>query len=79
MAEKRLELVLCNQDRAVCILFLLVLLLVETNLIPKKRRDKKNLVSFPNFSGGKVVFILLTEVITLYIELSVVHIWEMSF
>ena len=57
LAEDYLEFVSRDQDRAVYILLLLVLLLVGTNSVSEKKRDKKNLVSPPSSSVGKVVFI----------------------
>lgn len=47
---------------------------MEANLIPKKRRNKKNFVSTFNSSGGKVIFTLLTEVIAFYMRFATVHV-----
>ena len=77
--EECLKLVLRDRDKAVYVLFSLVLLPAKTNPVLKKGYNKKNLVSPPSSSSNKIVLILLTEVIILYVELSVIHVWEMSF
>ena len=72
--EERLELVPGDRDTAVCILFLLELLLAEANPVPKEGSSKRNLVSAPSSSSRKVIFILLTKVVIFHVEFSAVHI-----
>lgn len=79
LADKCLELILHDQDKAICVLLPLVLLSTEVNLAVEERHGKKNLVSFPSSSGSKVVFRLLTEVVAFYIELSIVYVQRTSF
>lgn len=67
-----LKLVSYDRDRAVCVLLSLALLLMEADVVPKEGFSKKNLVSAFSSNGGKVIFILLTEVITFYVGLTVV-------
>ena len=73
-AEKYLELVLRDRDKAVYILFLLILLLAKTDLILKERHNKENLVNNFNFSNGKVILTLLIKVVAFYIEFTVGHV-----
>ena len=42
-----------------------MLLLIKVNLILKKKRRKRNLIWFDGSCNGKIVLILLTEVIAL--------------
>lgn len=49
---------------------------MKVDSIPKKRNCKWDLFWPASFNGGKIVFILLTEVITLYIRLIVIDIRE---
>ena len=76
MAEKCLKLILRDQNRAICIMFLLVLLLAEANPVPKEKHSKKNPVSPHSSSDSKIVFTLLTKIIVVYIRLSVIYIWK---
>lgn len=57
---------------------LLILLPIEADPVPKKRRAKKNLVSPHSFNDSKVVFSLLTEVVAVYMGFSVIYVWEMD-
>ena len=77
--RKCLELVSGHLGSAVGVVFLLVLLLAEADLVLKKKRSKGNLVNPLNSSGDKVVFTLLTKVVGLYIRLSALHIWRTGF
>lgn len=51
--EERLELLLCDQDKAVYVLLPLILLLAEANPVLKKKRGKKNLVSLSTLTVAK--------------------------
>lgn len=79
MVEKYLKLDPYDQNRAVYILLLLVLLLVKTYPVLEEKYDKKNLVSPPSFSDSKVVYTLLIEVVALHIGLSAIHVWRTGF
>lgn len=74
LTKKRIELISHNQNRAFCVLFLLVLLLAETDPILKEKHGKKNSMSSLSSNSSKIVFILLIKVIALYIELFVVYV-----
>lgn len=74
LAEERLKLVTHNQDKAVYVLLPLVLLLMKADPVLEERRSKRNLVTPFCYNNGKVVFILLTEVVLLYVELFAIHI-----
>ena len=73
--DKRLEHIPRDWDRAIYVLLPLVLLPAETDLVPKERRSKKNLSRSCNFSDSKIVLILLTEVLAVYVGLFAVHVW----
>lgn len=74
LAKECFELVPRDRDRAVYILSLLILLPPEANLIPDERHGKKNLVSPRSSNNRTIVVTLLTEVVTIYIRLSAVHV-----
>ena len=74
MVEECLELVPYDWDRAICVLFLLVLLPVETDPVPEERCGKKNLSKPCSSSSSKVVLILLTKVVAVHVELSMVYV-----
>lgn len=78
-AKEGLKLILRDRDRAIYILFLLKLLLLEADPVREKRCNKKNLVSLLSSSGGKMVLKLLTKVITFYVGLSAVHVYNTGF
>ena len=78
-AKERLVLVLGDRNSADGVLFLVVLLLAETGLVPKQERGKGNLVSPPCFSGGKVILKLLAEVLALHVGLFLIHVRETGF
>lgn len=77
-AEECFKLVLRNRDRVICILFLLVLLSAEANLILKKRHNKKDLVSALGSSSGKVIFVLLTKVKTFCVGFTAIYIQQLG-
>ncbi len=56
-----------------------MLLLIEVDLISKKKSCKRNLIKFSGFSGGKVVFTLLTEVVIFYMELTTIDVRLLGF
>ncbi len=49
-------------------------LLMELNLVSKKKDHKQNMIRSDDSNGGKVVFALLTEVITLYMRPTMIDI-----
>ncbi len=51
---------------------------MEVYLISKKRGSKQNLIRSGSFSSGKIVFALLTEVITLYMGPIIIDIRQSS-
>lgn len=56
-----------------------MLLSLTVNLISKKKICKQNLVKFNGFSDGKIVFTLLTEVITLPVRSTTINIRKVGF
>lgn len=72
--KKCFKLISNDQNRVFCSLFLFILLLIKADLIPKKRRIKKNLVDILGSSKSKVVFTQLTKVIAFYMEFTIIHI-----
>lgn len=79
MANERFELILRHQDRVAYIILPLVLLPIVANLVLEEKNVKKNLLNPSNSSRGKVVFILLTKLLALHVELSIVHVWGTNF
>ena len=72
--EERLELVLRDRDRGLCIMSPLILLPAEADPVPEKRRGKEN-SSRPRGSGGsKIVLTLLTKVVAIHVGLSAVYV-----
>ena len=53
---------------------LLVLLLAETDLVPKEGRDKKNPGRPRSSSSSKMVLTLLAEVVAVHVRLSAIYI-----
>ena len=53
---------------------LLVLLPAEADLVPEERRGKENPGRPHGFCGSKIVLTLLTEVVTVYLRLSVIYV-----
>ena len=74
MTEECIELISCDWDRVIYVLSLLILLLIQTDPVSKKRHDKRNPVSSYSSNSSKVVFTLLTEVLTVYMRFSTIHI-----
>ena len=56
----------------------LVLLSVEADLVPEERCGKKNMRRSHSSNGSIIVLTLLTKVVAVYVELSVVYIRETS-
>ena len=79
MVEECLELVSRNWNKAIYILFLLVLLLAKTDLVPKERYSKGNIDKPHSSNGSKVIFILLIEVEIVYVGLSTIYIRRSGF
>ena len=76
LTEERLKLVLRDQDRGLFVLSPFVLLPAEADLVLQEECGKGNL-DRPHGSGGsKVVLILLTEVVAIYVGLSVIYVRE---
>lgn len=78
VTKKHFELDPRNRDRAVCVPFLLILRLAETYPILEERYGKRNLDKSCIPSGGKIVFVLLTEDIAVYVGLSTIYVWGTS-
>ena len=58
---------------------LLLLLPVEPNLVPQEGHGKGNPDRSRDSSGSKIVLILLTKVVAVYVGLSAVYIRETGF
>lgn len=78
-AKECLKLVPHDWDKAICVLFPLILLQAEADLLPKKGRSKRNLVKAFGSSSNKVILILLIEVIALLIGFTVVYVQGLGF
>lgn len=68
-----LKFVLHNQDKAVCVLFLFVLLQAKADLVLKERHSKKKLVKTLGSGINKVIFILLREVVAFYMKFTAIY------
>ena len=55
-------------------MFLLVLLLTDVNAVMQEKSCKGNVVRVLGFGGSKVIFTLLTEVITFYVGLTMIQV-----
>lgn len=72
--EDRLQFFLYDRDRAVYILPLLIYLPTEADPVLKKKRGKKNLISLSSSNSEKIILTLLTDIVALYVGLSVIHV-----
>lgn len=79
LVEKSLELIPRDWIKAVYILLSLILLLLEPDPVLEKKQGKRNFVSLPSYRSSKVVFILLTKVVSLHMRLFAIHIRETGF
>lgn len=77
--KEHLKLVPSDRDKAVYILFPLILSLVEADLVPKKGRNKKILIRLFSSSNGKTILILLIKVIKFYVGFFTIHVRKTSF
>ena len=73
-AEECLESVLCDRDGGFGVMSPLVLLPAEADPIPQERCGKGYPGRSRSSSGSKIVFTLLTEVVAVYVGLSVVYV-----
>ena len=74
MTKKGLELLPGDGDCTFSLMLLLVLLPTEVDAVPKKGYCKKNTVRALGPSGGKVILILLAEVIALHVVLTMIDV-----
>lgn len=51
-----------------------MLLLLESGLFLNKNSDKENTIIAPSIEYGKIVIVLLDEVIIVYVRLTLIHI-----
>ena len=77
--EECFKVIPCDWDKAICIFFPLILLPAEADLISKKTRSKKHLVSNFISSGGKVILTLLTKLVISFMRFIVIYIQEAGF
>lgn len=52
---------------------------MEVDPVTKKEHSKRNLVRAFGFGSGKIIFILLIEVVVFYIRFTIVHVQEARF
>ena len=72
--EECLKLVPRDRDRGVSVMFPLILLLAEADLVLEEGHGKGNLGRPRSSGGSKVVLILLTEVVAVHVGLSAVYV-----
>ena len=72
LSEECLELVPHDRDRSFGVMSPLVLLLVEADPVPQEKRGKENPGRPRDFSGSKIVLILLIEVVVVHVGLSAI-------
>ena len=77
--EEHFKLIPNDRDRVIYVLFLLILLPAETDLISNQRFSKKNLDNALSSISSKAIFILLMKVVTFYVRLIMAHTQRMSF
>ena len=73
LLQKGLELCPGNGDQLLTLVATLVLRLVHTNVLAEEKSCKGSPVGPSGPSGLKMVFALLTEVITVYIQVIIIH------
>lgn len=57
--EKHFKLISSDQDRAIYLMFLFILLLAKANLVFKKEYSKRNFVRSFGFGNSKIILALL--------------------
>ena len=77
--EERLELVLRHQNRVVCGSLPFILLLAENDPVPEEKRGISDPGRPHSSNGSKIVLTLLTEVVVIYVGLSVIYVQGTSF
>ena len=77
--KKCLELVPRNQNRTFTFYLPFILLPTKVDIVSQKKGCKQNLVYSGGFAGGKIVFALLTEVITFHVRPTVVNVQSLGF
>ncbi len=58
---------------------LFILLPIELNSILKKKSRKQNFIKLGSFSNSKVVFVLLREVMELFVGLTIINVRGLGF
>lgn len=72
LSKKNLEFVLSKKGNFITLTLGYILLLVEINFILEKQSCKRNMLRLCNTGYVKIVFIILTEVIVLYIKTTII-------
>ena len=73
-AEECLEFIPCDRDGGFVVMFPLVVLPAEADLVPQEGRDKRNPDRSCSSSRSKIVITLLTEVVAVYLALFAVYV-----
>lgn len=77
--EECFKLIPSDWNRAIYVLFLLILLPTKVDIVPKKRRDKENVIRVFSSNNGKVIFILLAKVLIFYVRFISIYVWKLGF
>lgn len=71
--ENHLKLVSSDQNKAICVLCLLILWPEKVDLVLKKERSNKNSIEPSSNSDSKVILIFLKKVVTFYMRLTTIY------
>ena len=74
MTKKSFELLPGDSNYTFSLMFLLVLLPTEVDTVMQKKCYKGNAVRALGSGGGKVILTLLAEIITFYVELTIIDV-----
>ena len=79
LAKEDLKSLTVNTDVSLVFYLTLVLLPSEQSGIFQKNSRKRNFVQACGTGGGKVIFALLEEIVTLQVSITLINVWEPSF
>ena len=74
LAKEGLEFLLADRDVSLVLYFTLVLLPLEQGGILQDNSRKRNSVQARSTGGGKVIFALLEEIVTLQVSFTLIHV-----
>ena len=76
--EKYLEFVSKNQNRTFTFYLPFMLLPTKVDAVPQKKGCKQNSVQLDGSAGSKIVFVVLTKIITFHVRSTMVDVWGLG-